>query len=29
MEFMQALYKRGYQLAMSGQAWKQQPPGFE
>jgi hypothetical protein len=27
--FMQALYDRGYQLAMSGQAWKQQPPGFE
>ncbi len=27
--FMQALYKRGYQLATSGKAWKKQPPGFE
>ena len=27
--FMQALYERGYQLAISGRAWKQLPPGFE
>ncbi|MBK9340266.1 MAG: hypothetical protein IPN04_06190 [Rhodoferax sp.] len=26
--FMQALYARGYQQAVSGQAWKKQPPGF-
>lgn len=26
--FMNALYARGYALAMSGQAWKTQPPGF-
>ena len=27
--FMQALYERGYQLAISRRAWKQLPPGFE
>jgi hypothetical protein len=27
--FMVALYERGYQLAMGGQAWRQLPPGFD